>query len=334
MSKQTTSVQNEPILAVEHLSKNFEKRLSLIRGQKRVVRALDDVSLQIMPTETLGVVGESGCGKTTLVRCILQVIKPTSGKVVFDGDDLSELNGSELRAKRRDIQMVFQNPYVSLNPRMSVINIIAEPLRSHTKMGFGEIRLRVLTLLDQVGMEEDHLYRYPHEFSGGQLQRIAIARALALNPKFLALDEPTCALDVSVQSQIIALLQDLQQELLLTYMFISHDVTVVHHISDNIAVMYLGKVVEIGPAEEIYNNPQHPYTQVLLSSTPSLNVEQRRDRILTKGSVPDASNPPPGCSFHPRCPKVMEICSQVVPESTGLNDEHQVACHLFSGDKN
>lgn len=319
----------KPLLVVEKLNKNFYKQISLLQRKSKTIQAVKDVSFSIFPKQTFGIVGESGCGKTTLVRCILQVIKPSSGSIYFNGENLTELSGNELRKKRSEIQMVFQNPFNSLNPRMSVLNIISEPLRTHTKLSFEEIRQQVLILMEQVGLEKDHLYRYPHEFSGGQLQRVAIARALSLKPKFLALDEPTSALDVSVQAQIITLLQDLQAELELTYLFISHNLTMVHYISDVIAVMYLGQIVEKGLAAQIFDDPQHPYTQVLLSSTPSLNLQNRKDRILTTGSVPDASNPPPGCAFHPRCPFVKDICKKVDPELIMLSDNRQVSCHLF-----
>ncbi len=326
----THSTERSPLLKVEHLSKHFVKRLSLIQRTSRTVRALQDVSFEVFPEQTYGIVGESGCGKTTLLRSILRVIQPTAGEVIFDGVNLQSLSKRELRAKRRDIQMVFQNPFNSLNPRLSVFGIISEPLKSHTGLRHDAIQARVLSLLDQVGLERDHLYRYAHEFSGGQLQRIAIARALSLNPKLLALDEPTSALDVSVQAQIISLLQELQQKLHLTYLFISHNLTLVHYFSDQIAVMYLGRIVESGKSEQVFHDPQHPYTKVLLSSTPSLSKQHRKDRILTEGSVPDPGNPPPGCAFHPRCPYVMQVCREVTPPLLNLEDGRQVACHLLS----
>jgi len=323
-------IDDKPLLRVEKLKKYFTKRLSVIQKRSRIVRAVEDVSFSIYPKCTFGIVGESGCGKTTLLRCIFQVVKLTSGNIFFEGENLAELSRNELRDKRKNMQMVFQNPFISLNPRMSVLNIVSEPLRTHTEINFEEIRQRVLILLDQVGLEKDHLYRYPHEFSGGQLQRIAIARALSLKPKFLALDEPTSALDVSVQAQIITLLRDIQEELDLTYLFISHNLTMVHHISDFISVMYLGKIVESGLADEVFHQPQHPYTQVLLSSTPSLSAQYRKDRIITKGSVPDASNPPSGCAYHPRCQHAMDICGKIDPELLIIGDHHQAACHLVN----
>ncbi len=325
------NVDKEPLLRVDRLNKNFIKHISLLERKTSVVRAVEDVTFSIYPKQTFGIVGESGCGKTTLLRCILQVIRPTSGDIFFEGENLVKLSGRTLREKRREMQMVFQNPFISLNPRMSIHNIISEPLRTHTKMNFEEIRQQVLVLLDQVGLDKDHIYRYPHEFSGGQLQRIAIARALSLKPKFIALDEPTSALDVSVQAQIITLLQELQAELDLTYLFISHNLTMVHHVSDYIAVMYLGKVIEYGLADSIFNSPQHPYTQVLLSSTPSLSIQYRKDRILTKGGVPDASNPPSGCAFHPRCPHAINICEEFDPELIKIGSNHQAACHVVKG---
>lgn len=319
-----------PLLRVNKLNKYFINRISVLKRQNRIIRAVENVSFSISPKQTFGIVGESGCGKTTLVRCILQVTKPTSGKIFFEGENLVNLSKKDLREKRKEMQMVFQNPFISLNPRMSILNIISEPLRTHTVMTFEEIRQQVLLLLDQVGLDKDHLYRYPHEFSGGQLQRIAIARALSLKPKFIALDEPTSALDVSVQAQIITLLQELQQELNLTYLFISHNLAMVHHVSDFIAVMYLGKVIESGLAEDIFTSPQHPYTQVLLSSTPSLNKQYRKERIITQGSVPDASNPPFGCAFHPRCPYKKEICEKIEPNFRAIAEKHQVACHIVN----
>jgi peptide/nickel transport system ATP-binding protein len=316
------------LLETRRLTKHFISRRGLLSRRQRQVRALDGVDLTIYPQETLGVVGESGCGKTTLGRAIMRLIHPTSGQVLFEGQDIVTLSQHEFRRYRRDMQMVFQSPYSSFDPRFNVLNSIAEPLRTHTELRGEALVARAQELLEQTGMPGEILYRYPHEFSGGQLQRIAVARALALNPKFIVLDEPTSALDVSVQAQIINLLQRLQRELKLAYLFITHDLSVVQHISDRIAVMYLGKVVELSTTETIFNNARHPYTQALLASAPSLDPEFRRERIILKGSVPDPANPPAGCSFHPRCPMVMEVCSQVEPAFIDVGDDHTVACHL------
>lgn len=318
-----------PLLEIRGLTKHFASRRGLLDRHQRRVRALEGVDLDIYQRETLSVVGESGCGKTTLGRAIMRLVEPTAGQVLFEGTDLAPLGRRELRRYRRDMQMVFQSPYASFDPRFSVLNSIAEPLRTHTNLRGEALVARARQLLEQAGMPGEILYRYPHEFSGGQLQRIAIARALALSPKFIVLDEPTSALDVSVQAQIINLLQKLQRELKLTYLFITHDLTVVQHISDRVAVMYLGKVVELGTTEAIFSEGAlHPYTYALLSAAPSLDPEFRRERIILSGGVPDPANPPPGCSFHPRCPVAIDICSQVEPAFIDVGDGHMVACHL------
>ena len=313
---------------VRDLTKHFFQRRGLIRRSTRVVRAVTAVSLDIERNRILGVVGESGCGKTTLGRCILRLIEPTSGEVYFDGVDILRLPGGQLRQRRRDMQILFQNPYLSLDPRMSILSNVGEPLRTHTSLSHAQVRDRVAELLEQVGLAVDFLYRYPHEFSGGQMQRIAIARALALNPKFLVLDEPTAALDVSVQAQIMALLAQLQRELELTYLFISHNLTLVHYVSDAITVMYLGRVVEYGSADEVFLDPLHPYTQALLSATPSLDPELRRQRTILEGGVPDPANPPSGCAFHPRCVKAQDQCSRLEPRLVDVSGGHLVACHI------
>ena len=324
------------LVEVRGLTKYFAQRARLfgLRAQP-AVRAVDGVSLTVKRQETLGVVGESGCGKTTLGRCILRLIEPTGGEVLFEGVNILTLDSTEMRRRWRDMQMVFQNPFSSLDPRLNVLRLVSEPLRTHTDLRGELLAVRVVELLERVGLEKEHLYRYPHEFSGGQCQRIAVARALALNPKLLVLDEPTSALDVSVQAQILNLLQELQREFSLTYLFISHDLSVVQHISDRIAVMYLGKIVELSTSETIFPSTSsghrggalHPYTEALLSSTPIPDPDAEKKRIILKGGVPSPTNPPPGCRFHPRCPKPTPICSQVEPELVDVGDGHLVACH-------
>ncbi len=314
------------LLQARQLTKHF----SLGGGwwhRRLTVRALEWVDLDIYPGETLGVVGESGCGKTTLGRCLIRLIEPTFGEVFFRGENLLKLDRATLRQRRREFQMVFQNPYLSLDPRMNVLDLVEEPLRAHTDLRGRALADRVTELLERVGLAREHLYRYPHEFSGGQLQRIAIARALALNPVFVVLDEPTSALDVSVQAQILNLLKELQVELGLTYLFISHDLSVVQYISDRIAVMYLGRIVELGTAEQIFSNARHPYTQALLSSTPLPDPQARRSRIILPGDVPSPLNPPPGCSFHPRCFQALPVCATDEPRLIDVGDNHFVACH-------
>lgn len=319
----------EPLVKIKDLTKHFEKREGLFGRRTAVVQALDSVSLTINRGQTAGVVGESGCGKTTLGRCVLRLIPATSGEVWIEGENILELEGEQLRTRRQYMQMIFQNPYSSLDPRQSVHNLVAEPLVTHTNLRGSELTARVLELLQRVGLHEDQIYRFPHEFSGGQLQRIAVARALALNPKFLVLDEPTSALDVSVQASILNLLQELQKELNLTYMFISHDLSVVEYLSTEIAVMYLGRIAERGRSETIFNDPRHPYTQALLSSTPSVNPEHAGEPIVLEGDVPSPANPPSGCYFHTRCPVAFDHCEQVEPQMVDLGDGHQAACLLL-----
>ena len=318
----------EAQVEIKDLVKHFVQSGGFLRRNPRVVRAVEGVSLKIEHRKTLGLVGESGCGKTTIGRCILRLIEPTAGEVYFEGVDVLELSGRRLRRMRRDMQIVFQNPYSSLDPRMSVLSIVGEPLQTHLSLSHTEMRDRVVELLEQVGMSGDHIYRYPHEFSGGQLQRIAVARALALNPKFLVLDEPTAALDVSVQAQVIAQLMQLQRDLDLTYLFISHNLTLVHYVSDTIAVTYLGRVVEHASSDAVFDNPIHPYTQALMSATPSLDRELRQQRVILTGSVPDPANPPPGCVFHPRCRRAKDGCRREEPQLVDAGDGHMVACHL------
>jgi oligopeptide/dipeptide ABC transporter ATP-binding protein len=320
---------SEPLLIeTRNLCKHFSAG-GWLGGGKRVVRALDDVNLSIQQQETLGVVGESGCGKTTLGRVLLRLIEPTAGQILFEGRDIVPLKGEDLRRQARDMQIVFQNPYSSFDPRFSVRMSLAEPLQTHQGLQGAALEERASELLTQVGMPVDTLSRYPHEFSGGQLQRIAVARALALNPKFIVLDEPTSALDVSVQAQILNLLQDLQQRLNLTYLFISHDLSVVEYISSRIAVMYLGKVVELLPTALVSaGQAQHPYTQALLSAIPEVSAERRHKRTLLPKSVFEGKAQAGGCSFAPRCPFAMDVCRAVEPPLVELETGHLSACHL------
>lgn len=291
-----------------------------------VVHAVDGVSFGIQEGETVGLVGESGCGKTTVGRTMLKLTPPTAGEVRFEGRDIFALRAKALQALRRRMAIVFQNPYSSLNPRMKVKDIVAEPLRTHTDLRGQALRERVLELLDQVGLTEQHLLRYPHEFSGGQRQRIAIARALALQPKFIVFDEPTSALDVSVQAQVLNLIRNLQKELSLTYLFISHNLSVVEHIADRIMIMYLGQLVEIGRSEEIFAHPLHPYTQALLSAIPDVDPDQTGEVFLLEGDIPSPVHPPPGCRFHTRCPIAAPACHKEEPELNELSPGHWVAC--------
>ncbi|MFM7845304.1 MAG: ABC transporter ATP-binding protein [Planctomycetota bacterium] len=317
---------SEFLLQIKNLKKYFPVRRGLLQRVVGHVKAVDDVSFGIRPGETLGLVGESGCGKTTVGRTLLRLYEPTSGEIEFDGQNVTHLQGVALRNLRRNLQIVFQDPFSSLNPRMTVRSIIEEGLVVHGIGTKDERQDRVRDILVKVGLDPSYMHRYPHEFSGGQRQRISIARALALQPRFMVLDEPISALDVSIQSQIINLLTALKEEYQLTYLFISHDLSVVEYISDRVAVMYLGEIVETGTSEQLYRNPLHPYTKALLSSVPTLDPNRRERRAALPGDVPSPVNPPGGCRFHPRCPLAMDACKTISPRPLDLNG-HVVRCH-------
>lgn len=327
----TSSADGKKVLVeVTNLKKYFPIKSGIVfQREVAAVKAVDGVSFKIYEGETLGLVGESGCGKSTTGRTILQLYRPTSGSVKFEGQEITDLKGNALRRMRRKMQMVFQDPYASLNPRMSVGRIVAEPLVVHNIGTKKEREERVAELLELVGLNPYFVRRYPHEFSGGQRQRIGLARSLALNPKFIVADEPISALDVSIQAQVVNLLEKLQQDLGLTYLFIAHDLSMVRHLCDRVAVMYLGKVVEIAESEELYTNPLHPYTQALLSAVPVPDpvVEEKRQRIILKGDVPSPINPPKGCNFNTRCPVSVDVCFDEDPELVEVLPEHWVACH-------
>ncbi|MFO7681234.1 MAG: dipeptide ABC transporter ATP-binding protein [Chloroflexota bacterium] len=322
----------DKLLEVRNLVKHFPIRRGVFQRQVGAVQAVDGISFDIYRGETLGLVGESGCGKSTAGRTILQLLKPTDGEVIFNGDDLVALNRGEMRKRRRHMQMIFQDPYSSLNPRMQVGSIVGEPLTIHSIGNAASRKERVQELLALVGLNPYFVKRYPHEFSGGQRQRIGIARALATNPSFIVADEPISALDVSIQAQVVNLLDDLKAELGLTYLFIAHDLSMVRYISDRVAVMYLGRIVEMGERDEVYDHPLHPYTQALLSAIPipDPDVEATRKRIILEGDVPSPVNPPAGCRFNPRCAYATDICRQEDPEFRNLGTverQHMVACH-------
>jgi oligopeptide/dipeptide ABC transporter ATP-binding protein len=318
------------LVEVRNLVKYFPVRAGALQRIQGWVKAVDDVSFTIRTGETLGLVGESGCGKTTIGRTILRLIEPTSGQVLFEGQDMVEMKAKELKAKRREMQIIFQDPYSSLDPRSQIGNIIGEALYVHGVKDREERCQRVEEIMATVGLSEDHIRRYPHEFSGGQRQRIGIARALVLRPKFIVCDEPVSALDVSIQSQVLNLLRHLQREFNLTYLFIAHNMSVVEHISDRVAVMYVGKMVELADRIELYRNPLHPYTQALMSAIPVPDPDLKRERVILEGDVPSPLSPPSGCRFHPRCRYAMDICSVEEPRLIEIEGEHQVACHLRS----
>ncbi|SEA36314.1 oligopeptide transport system ATP-binding protein [Thalassobacillus cyri] len=319
---------SETLLKVEALEKFFPVKAGIFKRTKGYVKAVNDVSFEVKAKETLSLVGESGCGKSTLGRSILRILEPTGGKVLFNDKNILDYSKQDLRKMRRDMQLVFQDPYSSLNPRMTVRELVSEPLYTHFSISKMEADQRVDEILEKVGLPLEHSKRYPHQFSGGQRQRISIARALVLKPKLVVADEPVSALDVSIQAQILKLLVDLQEEFDLTYLFISHDLNVVKHISDRVGVMYLGKIMELADTEALYEEPLHPYTKALLSAVPTSDPLVKKERIILKGDVPSPTDPPSGCPFHQRCPLAEEKCQNVLPEFVQVRPKHWVACHL------
>ncbi|KIL47399.1 ABC transporter ATP-binding protein [Jeotgalibacillus campisalis] len=328
-SIQKKGTDKETLLDIQNLKTYYPVKGGFLKRTIAHVKAVDDLSFQIKKGETLGLVGESGCGKSTTGRTILRLLKPTDGKILFGGKDITNISGSELRRARQDFQMVFQDPYASLNPTQSVGDIVSEPLKNFKKMSKKELKEEVLDLLSRVGLPPEAYHKYGHEFSGGQRQRIGIARALALKPKLIIADEPVSALDVSVQSQVLNLLKELQGEFDLTYLFIAHDLSVVKHMSDRIGVMYLGNLVEIATNESLYAEPLHPYTQALISAIPETDPKKRKNRIVLQGDVPSPQNPPSGCPFHTRCPMAKEECSKIKPALKEVKPGHHVACILY-----
>ena len=321
------------IVEIEGLVKHFPVRSKNLFAEKKWVKAVDGVNLNIIPGETVGLVGESGCGKTTLVNVLLRLDEPTSGKISINGVNVTNLKQKELRKTRENVQIVFQDPYWSLNPRMLIRDIIGEPLVVHQKIKSYNLVSKVEELLSMVGLPKSGVYKYPHEFSGGQRQRIAIARALALDPKLVILDEPTSSIDILSQAQILDLLLQLKERIGLTYILISHDLSVVHYMSDRILVMYLGKIVEEGPADRLFKNPEHPYTQALINAIPDITKFSLDELQSLEGSVPSAINLPLGCRFHTRCPKKLDVCTKIEPRMVKLSDDHKVACHLIDLDR-
>ncbi|MBU9714366.1 ABC transporter ATP-binding protein [Evansella tamaricis] len=325
---------SKPLLEVRNLKKYFDVTGGILSRKVGEVKAVDDVSFSVYEGEVLGIVGESGCGKSTTGKTLLRLTEPTEGEVIFDGKDITKLTDEEMRKMRRDMQIIFQDPYASLNPRHKIEKILGEPLLVHGIGDKEERRKKVKEILEIVGLPGDHASRYPHQFSGGQRQRIGIARALIVNPRLIVCDEPVSALDVSIQSQILNLMEDLQEKFKLTYLFIAHDLSVVKHISHRIGVMYLGRMVELTSNEELYDNPLHPYTKSLLSAVPNPDPDVKQERIILQGDVPSPSNPPSGCAFHTRCPDCMDICKTVRPEFQEISDSHFVACHLYEVNEN
>ena len=331
MTENTVETRDDDIiLEIKNLKKHFVLKKTFLGKTLSTLKAVDDVSFTIKRGETLGIVGESGCGKTTMGRTILKLHQPTDGKIFFDGVDITEYTSKQMRSLRTKMQIVFQDPYSSLPPRSTVGDILSEPVKVHNIVPKDQVKSYVLDIMEQCGLRDYYYERYPHEFSGGQRQRICIARALAVSPKLVVCDEPVSALDVSIQAQIINLLKKIQQERKLTYLFISHDLSVVKYISDKIGVMYLGSMVEFGDKDKIFDNPLHPYTNALFSAVPNPNPDEKANRILLKGDIPSPANPPKGCKFHTRCPKAMEICKQVTPEYKMMEEGHYVACHCYN----
>nr|WP_305778190.1 dipeptide ABC transporter ATP-binding protein [Jeotgalibacillus sp. R-1-5s-1] len=321
--------EKEVLLDIQNLKTYYPVKGGFFKRTVGYVKAVDDINIQLKKGETFGLVGESGCGKSTTGRTILRLLTPTEGKILFDGKDITKIKGSALRKARQDFQMVFQDPYASLNPTQSVGDIISEPIRNFRKVSKKELKSEVLELLRRVGLPPEAYDKYAHEFSGGQRQRIGIARALALKPKLIIADEPVSALDVSVQSQVLNLLKELQNEFDLTYLFIAHDLSVVKHMSDRIGVMYLGNMVEVATNDSLYAEPLHPYTQALISAIPETDPKKRKERIVLQGDVPSPQNPPSGCPFHTRCPMAKEECSQIKPALKEVKPGHHVACILY-----
>ncbi len=322
---------NENLIELKNFCKHFPQKKKMFAKEERILKAVDDVTLEIRKGETLGLVGESGCGKTTLGRSIIKLYEATSGDIIYNGENITNLSFHEMLSYRKKIQMVFQDPYASLNPRQTVSDIIGEPMRIHKLYPESEIQGKVLEILELVGLNSSHMSRYPHEFSGGQRQRIGIARALAVKPEFIVCDEPISALDVSIQAQIVNMLEELQEKLGLTYLFIAHDLSMVRHISNRVGIMYLGKLMEISDSDSIYTKPLHPYTQALLSAipVPDPDMSEKRQRIILEGDIPTPINPPAGCRFKTRCRFVKDICDTVNPELKEVEPGHKVACHLY-----